>query len=246
LAKGLSVEKSVVKPIGPGTRPSQKERDVTFRLLLLAAQQKLQDAGLLKHQLANDKHCFSFPKDLIKDDEIHFKTAAGRSGYRTMVGYKTRTRATGSWKRIWHFAIQPIPSLAPQPMFMIRTHVLFNEEGKPLWTNSTRLLKARRNQCKNWWNDTWRDRLLAALHWLAANDGAIHLEVGADAPILIDAEPIGFDCPVSYIAPKRASASGADFEDEQASDEFLKDSIDDVSPDDEDDVEDDDDGGISL
>jgi hypothetical protein len=125
-------------------------------------------------------------------------------------------------------------------MFMIRTHVLFSEEGKPLWTNLTRLQKARRNQCKNWWNDTWRDRLLAALSWLASDDGAIHLEVGADAPILINAEPIGFDCPVSYLAPKRVSADNTDIEDKQAFDELLQDSIDDGSPDEEDDLDDED------
>jgi hypothetical protein len=25
---------------------------------------------------------------------------------------------------------------------------------------------ARRRQCKSWWNDEWRDRILAAMTWL--------------------------------------------------------------------------------
>jgi hypothetical protein len=206
------IERTVTKTIGSGIESDRPERDVAFRLCNLAWHSHLQARGLFRHELANAKQCFAFPLDLIKGDEIHFQSTAGHKGHRTVVGYKMRINAQGvKWKRFWHFAIQPVPAFWPELMFMVRTHVLFSEDGKTLWKSAARSQKARRNQCKNWWNDTWRDRLLAVMTWLASGEDSIRLQVGTEKPLEIDARPIEFESPVSYLAPSQLVSDRADW-----------------------------------
>ena len=236
------VERLVTKMLASGGTLDKSERDAAYRLLNLAWQSHMDRLGLLRYELANARHCFAFPQDLIEGDEIQFQTTAGRKGRRTVVGYKTRINAQGtSWKRFWHFAIQPTPAFRPEWMVIVRTHVLFSEDGKTLWTTANRVQKARRNQCKNWWNDTWRDRLLAAMSWLAADGDAIRLDVGAEEPIVINAGPVEFDSPVSYLAPSKAvggvaepdelpEEAPAESDDDQQSDDDENDHDDDEEP----------------
>ena len=210
LPHSYRIERTATKIVATEMESGTAERNAAFRLLNLSWHAHLQSLGLLKHELANDKHCFAFPQSLIDGDDIHFQTAGGRKGHRTMVGYKTRINAQGTWKRFWHFAIQPIPAFTPELMVMIRTHVLFSDDGKTLWTSAARLQKARRNQCKNWWNDTWRDRLLAVMHWLGGGTNCIRLDAGGDEPIMISAAPIEFDSSVSYVVAQKAVGETGD------------------------------------
>lgn len=199
------------KSVGAGIETGKNERNTAYRLLNLAWQSRLEKLGLIRHALANDKCCFAFPDGLIDGNEINFQTSTGRKGHRGVVGYKTRINAKGeSWLRHWHFAIQPIPAFSPQLMVMVRTHVLFSEDGKNLWTSATRLQKARRNQCMNWWNDAWRDRVLAVMSWLANGQESITLDVGSPEPIAIEREPVEFASPVSYVVPAKPSADADD------------------------------------
>src|SRR5580658_7653360 len=87
-----------------------------------------------------------------------------------------------------------------------------------------------RNQCKNWWNDTWRDRLLAVMHWLAAETDSIRLDVGDEGPIMISAVPIEFDSSVSYVVPQKVAGKTVDtqeadpnYDDDEHDDELLDD-----------------------
>jgi TIR domain len=229
------VERTSEKTLLNDVTLGQAERDAGFRLLSRAWQAHLQNRGLLKYELANSKHCFAFPDGLIEDNEIQFQTAIGRKGRRTVVGYKTRINAEGKqWKRFWHFAIQPIPAFWPELMVVVRTHVVFGESGNTLWTSPTRIQNARRNQCKNWWNDTWRDRLLAVMSWLAAGSDSVRLDVGAEEPIAVAAMPIAFESPVRYLAPVKDKSDSAiegepldDRREEPDEDESLDDDDDD-------------------
>ncbi len=229
------IDRTVGKDISAGSATGKAERNAAYRLLNMAWQAQLQKLGLLRHELANGKQCFAFPDGLIEGNEISFQSHSGRKGRRGVVGFKTRTNAQGeSWLRHWHFAIEPIPGFLPGPMTMIRTHVLFSEDGKTLWTNANRLLRARRDQCRNWWNDAWRDRVLAVMSWLANGEDVIRLDVGPTEPISIEREPLEFVSTVSYVPPQKVSANsddaettaaaeGDDAEDDDADDDDLLD-----------------------
>jgi hypothetical protein len=84
---------------------------------------------------------------------------------------------------------------------VIKGHVLFSDDGLRLWASKDRLAKARRNQCKNWWNDEWRDRLLAVMAHLAGQGQQIVLSLAPNVAITLSSRPELFESPVSYIDP---------------------------------------------
>ena len=61
-----------------------------------------------------------------------------------------------------------------------------------------RLHSARRSQCKNWWNDDWRDRILAAIHWLSNEQGNIEIPLAEDQSLKIEADMLICKSPVTY------------------------------------------------
>jgi hypothetical protein len=91
--------------------------------------------------------------------------------------YKTTTKG----ERRWHFAVSARAAVHPEPVLMLRSHVLFSDDGLKLWESAAHMHRARRSQCKNWWNDDWRDRLLATMTGLA--DGEI--QYGPESPATI-------------------------------------------------------------
>lgn len=202
------VDDTTIKDLSTAESTEASARQAAFRLLTVAWHAFLRQRGLVSYQLANNKQCFFFPKGLIDTNEISFDAPDGRKGYRAIVGYKTRIDAEGkSWLRYWHYAIQPLPAFRPAMLVMVRSHVLFSSDGKTIWDRARRLQKARKDQCKGWWNDAWRDRVLAAMSWLAAGESSIALDVGASEPLLIDRHPILFESPVSYLESSNDTAS---------------------------------------
>ena len=111
---------------------------------------------------------FWFAKDQVLKDRVAFSRPDGTRGYRALVGYSSVGKTPEGEKRIryWHYAVRPVPNPGAAPGFWIKSHVLFSDEGRNIWTSSARLHSARRSQCSDWWNDSWRDRLLAT-HELA-------------------------------------------------------------------------------
>ena len=84
----------------------------------------------------------------------------------------------------------------------MKAHVVFTKDGSLVLDNKRLLHRARRSQCKDWWNDDWRDRLLATIAWLTAGASEIAISVGTDALVTIATEPIVFLSPMSYQDPE--------------------------------------------
>src|SRR5205085_2178937 len=57
----------------------------------------------------------------------------------------------------------------------------------------------RRRLTRSWWNDVWRDRLLAAMHFLAAGESEVALHAG-NITFSVRAWPLNVNVPVSYDA----------------------------------------------
>jgi len=164
---------------------------------------------------ANGQFCYYFKKGTVSDDAVSFVGANGKKGYRGVVGYKTLPNGK---LRYWHYAFSAKPIIRPDTLFLIKGHVLFSDDGLSLWTNKDLLAKARRNQCRNWWNDEWRDRMYAAMAHLAQPDEAFAIPLGATARFVLSKQPIPFESPVSYIepgdVPKEDGLRDYDFEDD--------------------------------
>jgi hypothetical protein len=170
---------------------------------------------LTSYEGADGRFLYYFKKGTVPDDTIPFVGAHGKKGHRSVVGYKTML---GGKLRYWHYALSGKPIMRPETLFLVKGHILFSDDGFNLWTNKDLMAKARRNQCRNWWNDEWRDRMYAAIASLAGAAEGVVFPLGADASFSISKEPIPFESPVSYLEPgeviKDEDMSDYDFEDD--------------------------------
>ena len=190
--------------------PSGPElRRMTSQLLRIGFEQLCVSRGLVRHRMANEAQCLFFPGGLLDDDKVHFNSFDGRATWRKMVGYKSRTGRDGErLRRYWHFGVQVRPIFDPMPAFALTSHVLFSDDGKSIWRSAERLHRARRSQCKDWWNDDWRDRLLSAMDWLAV-DGRVSIPMSEGSIVGASASTITFESPVSFREPGRHAEGAA-------------------------------------
>jgi hypothetical protein len=116
-----------------------------------------------------------------------------------MVGFKT----VGGSKRYWHFGFSCRAICRPMLAYVVKSHVLFSDDAKNIWNSSNRLHRARRSQCKNWWNPVWRDRVLAVVNWLSDQNGLIRIPVANGLSLEVCRDPVRFESPVSYRDPQK-------------------------------------------
>lgn len=209
-------------------------------LLGLSLEKRIREASLGGYQLANGKLCWFFLKPPSEESlKVHFAGIDGTRDWRALTGFATigaqRDKASGT-KRYWHFAIQVHAKFKPYVVFHITSHVVFSDDGKTPWTDKKRMHRARRRQCKNWYNDAWRDRLLAALAFLSEEKPNLQLPVSSSESIMMDSGPMIFESEVSFsvISKKAIAESRA---------EEIADGEDDDDPDDDQDDSQADDGG---
>jgi hypothetical protein len=157
-------------------------------------------SGFRPYELANGRFCFWLPQGFVKNDEATFLGVDGKVRRRALVGIKNFRAADGEIKKIryWHFAIQARALLKPVRAFALRAHVVFTEDGQTPIDSSARQHSARRSQCKAWWNDDWRDRMLAAVAHIGGVSGRIRLPLGEDVDVIVGIRPLAFKSPVSY------------------------------------------------
>lgn len=185
--------------------------------------------GLSAYQMANDQPAYYFKSDNLKESEVKFTGVGGRRGRRALMGYKTTLKG----KRHWHFGVSAQPAVHPEPMLMFKNHVVFSDDGLKIWEDSPeRMHKARRSQCKQWWNDDWRDRLLASLAWMAGEKSVLELPLGASVSGLMSLAPIEFVSPL--LLDEEAHTKDAEIGDSEAP---LSDDVDETDIDDDDDEE---------
>lgn len=181
------------------------------------------------YQLSNHRFCGALRQNQVKDDKVTFTGIDGKAAWRGVIGYKTMARAKGpSWVRFWHFAVQAKAQFFPALAYLISNHVVFSEDGQHLWDSRERQHSARRSQCRNWWNDDWRDRMLAMMMWLAEGSDGITIDCGGDV-IEVAHRPLTFSSPARFaiqgiaVPTDRAEREVASIEMDDAQDEEFDD-----------------------
>ncbi|MGO9265965.1 MAG: hypothetical protein ACLQBA_13990 [Candidatus Binataceae bacterium] len=87
-----------------------------------------------------------------------------------------------------------------EPLRLVaRSHAVFSEDSTSLVTDGKRALRLRKWLCKAWWNDDFRDRLLGLMAVLSDNQSAFHLPLGGAAVAAVDASPLAFTAPLTYV-----------------------------------------------
>ena len=184
-------------------------RNGVTRLLRQAWYWFLAEHDFPTFSLSSEVPVFYFTKDAVEKDTIRFEGVDGKTAHRQIVGYKTSwsSKANAEFKRYWHFGVQLKPLVYPLLAFAVKPHVFFSEDGTNLWDHPSRMHRARRSQCKDWWNPHWRDRILAAMTLLAGPAGDLELPVSAEARITVGRRPVKFVSPVSFSDPEGRAPS---------------------------------------
>ncbi len=202
-SKTYAIERQLGGQEIPGFCSTKEMKGFVSRLLALSWDKFIRDKGLSSYLLANGSKCIYPTTVQLGDGVVSFKGASGKKASRNLIGYKT-VKATASedeYRRLWHFGLSAVPLVHPTPAFAMKAHVVFTKDGSLVLDNKRLLHSARRSQCKDWWNDDWRDRMLAAMAWLSSGNSEIGISVGTDSFVTIATEPIGFNSPVSYRDP---------------------------------------------
>jgi hypothetical protein len=149
-----------------------------------------QSRGLLPVEFANKQTGWFFPDGLIENKRVSFISPDGRRIARVLSGKFRALR--------WHVCLTARPRLSPTPFYRIHANVVLTRDGKtPLPGDKTH--ERRRRLTKSWWNDVWRDRLLAAVHFLADGAPSVELRAGNER-FSFASWPMSIDFPVSYDA----------------------------------------------
>lgn len=172
----------------PLTR-AQRTNAVT-NLLQQAWDRMLKKLSIPTYPFASGRLVGYFTSTVLDKSRIGFQLDDGFKGRRALCG-KMRNRH-------WHFAISARPKLWPEPHFIVNTHVLFSDNGKDIWESKKRLHSTRRSHCSGWWNDDWRDRLFAAMFWLAKRDHHLLIPVARSTNVQVQVRPLCLTSPVSY------------------------------------------------
>jgi hypothetical protein len=179
--------------------------------------------GLLKVEFANGEEGWFFPDELIDGGKITFRTEGGRRIQRTMSGKFKDLR--------WHVCLIARPRIRPSVVYRIHANVVLSKDGRtPLPGDRTH--KRRRRLTKSWWNDVWRDRLLAAMRFLADGQQQIALTAGNEC-FSVATWPYEAHVPVSYDANDPPLPTEEDDEGNFTPSTALDDQLDEGDPDDD-------------
>jgi hypothetical protein len=154
-----------------------------IQLLNKAFELRMKNKELQEYQMSN-KVAYWLEKDRLEKDKFNKVKLIGKQK-----------------EKNWHFGISGASKLYPFPVLMISSHIFFTTDGKKLIESSSVQHSSRRRQGKNWWNNTWRTKLLTFIKYLSDDHDSLYLEVGSEEKVYISNEPVKFRGNVSYNIP---------------------------------------------
>ncbi len=155
--------------------------------------------GLKRFEFAAGRVGWFFPDGLV-DGAVKFTLPDGRKVSRVVSGkFKDRR---------WHLCLVARPMLWPTPIMRVHANMALSQDGRtPLPGAQTQRVRMRLT--KSWWNDKWRDLLLAGMNWIAAGDGAISIAAG-DETFAVSSLPLAMETGKTYRASEARSSEEAD------------------------------------
>lgn len=146
-------------------------RNILSNLVRQAWSSHMRTKGLTSFELASGQLAWFLPDQLIEGNKVAFVDDAGKRRRKQLVGWSEKRQI------FWHAAFEARPVVGDLNRLVLQPHVIFTEDGKTPLFSKQRMHTLRRSFCKSWWNDRWRDLLIAFAHTVGENDG-VRLSVG--------------------------------------------------------------------
>jgi hypothetical protein len=120
-------------------------------------------------------------------------------------GHRVDRVLSGKFKeRRWHLCLVAQPKVWPDALYRVHANVAVTDDGQtPL--PGEQLQRMRLRLTRSWFNDKWRDMLLAGMGWLAKSDKILSLAASGER-LAVAALPMTFDFPVSFTAEEDRQA----------------------------------------
>lgn len=191
---------------------------VAYALLRRGFERHAEKRGCRRYNLSQRKVCYWLSKDFLPSNEASFRGIDGKIHTRAIVGFKTMTanKEGIKTKRHWHFAIQGLPTLEPNEGIILKTHVVFTQDGEKLFDSDSYQHRARRNQGKSWWNDEWRDRLLAMASFLGDESDELSIDMSEGVRFSFSTAPVRFISDQTYVVVDRQAREDLPDDDDEA------------------------------
>lgn len=134
------------------------------------------DKGMLLYNLSNDIAFFLPKKDKFTKIKFIFPNTK----------IKKRKSIVGNYLDIgyWHYGISVKPMLFPIIGYSLKSHIIFTSDGYQIISDIKKQHSYRRNKCKMFFNDTWRDLQIAYIQNLKDSYNNIDIIVGKNNKII--------------------------------------------------------------
>jgi len=171
------------------------------RLLEMGIEIYLQERGLLVARFSQRSTGYYYPRKKDVSPRVKFRMpVTGETHSADLTGESRK------YKVFWHYAPQfgrvRLDRIASTLTVPIISHIVFTEDGVNQLESTARSHTLRRSYCKNWWQDRWRNLMLAYLSYICGEDGRIHIPVGTAGVMVIDSSPLILTAPVSAKPPR--------------------------------------------
>jgi hypothetical protein len=176
------------------------------------------ERGLRPVEFGSGQAGWFFPDGLVAANKVVCDAPDGR---------RIRRAVSGKFKALrWHLCLVAKPRIWPTLVYGIHANVVLSKDSiTPLPGDKTHRRRVRLT--RSWWNDVWRDRLVAAMSFLAGNHDDIIMETGHEK-FSVARWPITAQIPVSYEATDPPLPSEEDEDGNIIPNAALDDQIDDL------------------
>jgi hypothetical protein len=134
------------------------------------------------------------------------------------------------FKHYYHIGVSANPLHNPL-VFRLTQHVVFSDDGVAVWSDSGRMHRTRRSFCSQWYNDRWRDSLLAFVHLLANGAPTISLPVSSDQHVEVSIDPQAYESDLHFI--RRSDTDKLDLDDDAVDSALSEDALSDEADEDD-------------
>ena len=180
----------------PTLRDSQ---NILKRLLYRSFHLLMRSKGAWWYELSSKRNCYYYPQGV--KDKITFLFNKNKKTKNLIGNYKI----SFSEKGYWHFGITAKVLTYPVLCFSLKSHILFSDNGRDIWYDKGKLHRARRKKGRRWFNEEWRDELLAFINSLKNEAGRITIVLNEKFMIEMTDTPMEITSEVGYSEPRDKS-----------------------------------------
>jgi hypothetical protein len=175
------------------------------RLLKKAFKNLLYERGLRRKKMASGQ-CFYYPKKVLTKNQatVHYHNRK-----------KTKNLIGKYHDKFWHFGLSTQVRLSPFVCYSLKSHILFSDDGYKIWEADAKLHNARRAKGKRWFNEHWRDQLMALIASLARGQKKVFIKLSKNFDLAMPLLTEQFYSNIDYHEPNTKDRLDILHEDEE-------------------------------